>query len=183
MKKKHLGQFKKYYRTFYLKIFIRLSKVWLGIRDLGKNYSGSRIRGSKRHRIPETLRKKILLLNISTVHPFANRILPWRQTEASPFLPKIKKDKFLFTNYQITVKVKNGTRNRMCSWDLSGWAVPILPCSSPCLQRRQAEHTVPGTYPYLHFSNCNRAANRNSNRRQWTNERGVRNYYFIIIRR
>jgi hypothetical protein len=35
------------------KIGIKLSKIWFGIRDLEKTYSGSHIQGSKRHRITD----------------------------------------------------------------------------------------------------------------------------------
>ncbi len=61
-RRKMLAQFTKNYRTFYLKIVIKLSKIWVwdlgsGIRDpgSGKTYSGSRIlvQGSKMHRIPD----------------------------------------------------------------------------------------------------------------------------------
>jgi hypothetical protein len=51
-----LGQFSKNYRTFYTKNgHYALKNMGLGseIRDLEKTYSGSRIQGSKRHRIPD----------------------------------------------------------------------------------------------------------------------------------
>ncbi len=52
--RKKLGQFSKNYRTFYPKnCHTKLSKIWFGIRDPEKTYSGSRIQGSKRHRIPD----------------------------------------------------------------------------------------------------------------------------------
>ena len=54
----NLGQFTKNCRTFYPKIVIKLSKIWVW--DLGsekreqeKTYSGSRIQGLKRNRIPD----------------------------------------------------------------------------------------------------------------------------------
>ncbi len=51
-----MGQFSQNYRTFCTKIATKLSKIgdlYPGseIRDLEKTYSGSRIQGSKRHRI------------------------------------------------------------------------------------------------------------------------------------
>ncbi len=56
--RKKRGQFSKNYRTFYPKIVNKLSKLWIWdlgseIRDPEKTYSGSRIQGSKRHRIPD----------------------------------------------------------------------------------------------------------------------------------
>ncbi len=60
LKKKNLGQFSKNYRIFTQKIVTKISINGLGIRDPGseirdpeKTYSGSRIQGSKRHRIPD----------------------------------------------------------------------------------------------------------------------------------
>ncbi len=54
MLKKNVGHFSKNYRTFYSKIVTELSKIYrFGIRDPVKTYSGSRIQGSKRHRIPD----------------------------------------------------------------------------------------------------------------------------------
>ncbi len=142
--------------------------------------------GSRVRKAPDPgyrLRNTILHVRISTVYPCANRILKCRQTEASSFSPQTKKDEFLFTNYQITAKVKNVTRNRMCScakkWP--HWMarpVPELCCCLPCLQRLQA-----GTY--LLFRSCNSAANWNWNRKEWTNERGVRSdtLHIFIFRR
>ncbi len=57
-RKKDLGQFTKNYRTFYPKIVINLSKIWVwdpgsDFRDPEKTYSGSGVQGSKRHRIPD----------------------------------------------------------------------------------------------------------------------------------
>jgi hypothetical protein len=63
LKKKNLGEFSKNYRTFYQKNCQKALKNMVlgsGIRDPGseirdpeKTYSGSRIQGSKRHRIPD----------------------------------------------------------------------------------------------------------------------------------
>jgi hypothetical protein len=53
-----LGDFSKNYRTFYQKNCQKLLKIWSWdpgseIWDPEKTYSGSRIQGSKRHRIPD----------------------------------------------------------------------------------------------------------------------------------
>jgi hypothetical protein len=54
LKKKNLGQFSKNYRTFYpKKLSLSSKKYGFRIRDPEKTYSGSRIQGSKRHRIPD----------------------------------------------------------------------------------------------------------------------------------
>jgi hypothetical protein len=58
LKKKNLGQFSKNYRTFTQTIVTKLSNIWVWdprseIRDRKITYSGSRIQGSKRHRIPD----------------------------------------------------------------------------------------------------------------------------------
>jgi hypothetical protein len=60
LKKKIWANFQRNYRTFYPKIVIKLSKIWVWspgseIRDpgSGKTYSRSGIQGSKRHRIPD----------------------------------------------------------------------------------------------------------------------------------
>ncbi len=54
VEEKNLGQFWKNYRTFYPQKMSLSSKTYgLGIRDPEKTYSGSRIQGSKRHRIPD----------------------------------------------------------------------------------------------------------------------------------
>jgi hypothetical protein len=99
----------------------------------GQKDAGSRIRKTE---------KTIHLVCISTVHPCGNRILKCRQTEASPFfLPEIKKNEFLFTNDQITAKVKNGTRNLMCSCTTKGplWkGCAYIALLQPCLQRETA---------------------------------------------
>ncbi len=55
---KNLGKFSKNYRTFYPKNVTKLLKIRVRdpgseIRDPEKTYSGSRIQGSKRHRIPD----------------------------------------------------------------------------------------------------------------------------------
>ncbi len=57
---KNFGQFSKNYRTLYPKIVTKLSKIWVWdpgseIRDPEKTFSGSRIQGSKRHRIPDPI--------------------------------------------------------------------------------------------------------------------------------
>jgi hypothetical protein len=58
LKKKSLANFKKIIELFTQKIVTKLSKIWVRdpgseIRDPEKTYSGSRIQGSKRHRIPD----------------------------------------------------------------------------------------------------------------------------------
>ncbi len=61
LKKKIWANFQRILELFTQKIVTELSKIWVwirdprsGIRDLEKTYSGSRrIRGSKRHRIPD----------------------------------------------------------------------------------------------------------------------------------
>jgi hypothetical protein len=55
LRKKFEPIFKRILELFTQKIVTMLSKiwVWVGIRDPEKTYSGSRIQGSKRHRIPD----------------------------------------------------------------------------------------------------------------------------------
>jgi hypothetical protein len=59
LKKKFLGNFQRItIELFTLKIITKRSKIWVldprsEIRDPEKTYSGSRIQGSKRHRIPD----------------------------------------------------------------------------------------------------------------------------------
>ncbi len=60
LKKKIWANFQRIVEFFTQKIVIMLSNIWVwdpgsGIRDpgSGKTYSGSRIQGSKRHRIPD----------------------------------------------------------------------------------------------------------------------------------
>jgi hypothetical protein len=58
LKKKIWANFQRIVEVFTPKIFNMLSKIWVWdrgseIRDLEKTYSGSRIQGSKRHRIPD----------------------------------------------------------------------------------------------------------------------------------
>jgi len=58
LKKKFWANFQRIIELFTQKIANKLSKIWVWdpgseIRDPGKTYSGSRIQGSKRHRIPE----------------------------------------------------------------------------------------------------------------------------------
>jgi hypothetical protein len=58
LKKKNLANFKKILELFVQKIVTKLSRIWVRdpgseIRDPEKTYSGSRIQGSKRHRIPD----------------------------------------------------------------------------------------------------------------------------------
>ncbi len=76
LKKKIWANFKKIIELFTQKIVTKLSKVWVWdpgseIRDPEKTYSGSRIQGSKRHRIPDpgsgsaTLHFFIFLVGIS----------------------------------------------------------------------------------------------------------------------
>ncbi len=53
--RKKFGQIFKELRiieVFTQKVFTMLSNIWFGIRDPEKTYSGSRIQGSKRHRVP-----------------------------------------------------------------------------------------------------------------------------------
>jgi hypothetical protein len=47
------ANFQRIIEVFTQKNFTILSKIWFGIRDPEKTYSGSRIQGSKRHRIPD----------------------------------------------------------------------------------------------------------------------------------
>ncbi len=58
LKKKILANFQRIIELFTQKIVTKLSKIWIldpgsEIRDPEKTYSGSRIQGSKRHRIPD----------------------------------------------------------------------------------------------------------------------------------
>ena len=58
VKKKILASFQRIVEVFTQKIFNMLSNIWIWdpgseIRDPEKTYSGSRIQGSKRHRIPD----------------------------------------------------------------------------------------------------------------------------------
>jgi hypothetical protein len=58
LKKKILANFQRIAEVFTQKIFNMLSNIWVWdpgseIRDPEKTYSGSRIQGSKRHRIPD----------------------------------------------------------------------------------------------------------------------------------
>jgi hypothetical protein len=58
LKKKIWANFQRIIELFAQKIVTKLSKVWVwdlgsGIPDPEKTYSGSRIQGSKRHRIPD----------------------------------------------------------------------------------------------------------------------------------
>jgi hypothetical protein len=65
LKKKNWANFQRIIELFTQKIFSKLSKIWVWdpgseirdpgseIRDPKKTYSGSRIQGSKRHRIPD----------------------------------------------------------------------------------------------------------------------------------
>jgi hypothetical protein len=58
LKKKIWANFQRIKELFTQKIVTKLSKVWVWdpgseIRDPEKTYSGSRIQGSKRHRIPD----------------------------------------------------------------------------------------------------------------------------------
>jgi hypothetical protein len=58
VKKKIRANFQRIIELFTQKIVTKLSKIWIwdprsGIRDPEKTYSGSRIQGSKRHRIPD----------------------------------------------------------------------------------------------------------------------------------
>jgi hypothetical protein len=57
-KKKIWANFQRIIKLFIQKIVTKLSKIWVWdpgseIRDPKKTYSGSRIKGSKRHRIPD----------------------------------------------------------------------------------------------------------------------------------
>jgi hypothetical protein len=58
LKKKIWANFQRIIELFTQKIVNKLSKIWVWnpgseIRDPEKTYSGSRIQGSKRHRIPD----------------------------------------------------------------------------------------------------------------------------------
>jgi hypothetical protein len=58
LKKKIWANFQRIIEHFLQKIVIKLSKIWFWdpgseIQDPEKTYSGSRIQGSKRHRIPD----------------------------------------------------------------------------------------------------------------------------------
>jgi hypothetical protein len=58
LKKKIWANFQRIIELFTQKIVSKLSKIWVWdpgseIRDPEKTYSGSRIQGSKRHRIPD----------------------------------------------------------------------------------------------------------------------------------
>jgi hypothetical protein len=58
VKKKFWANFQRIIELFTQKIVTKLSKIWIWdpgseIRDPEKTYSGSRIQGSKRHRIPD----------------------------------------------------------------------------------------------------------------------------------
>jgi hypothetical protein len=63
LKKKIWANFQRIIELFTQKIVTKLSKIWIWdpgskIRDPEKTYSGSRIQGSKRHRIPDPGVKK-----------------------------------------------------------------------------------------------------------------------------
>ncbi len=53
LKKKNWANFQRIIELFTQKIVIKLSKIWVWDPGSGKTYSGSRIQGSKRHRIPD----------------------------------------------------------------------------------------------------------------------------------
>ncbi len=53
LKKKMWANFQRIIELFTKKIVAKLSKIWFGIRDSEKTYSGSRNQGSKKHRIPD----------------------------------------------------------------------------------------------------------------------------------
>jgi hypothetical protein len=53
LKNKIWANFQRIKELFTQKIVTKLSKYWFGIRDPEKTHSGSRIQGSKRHRIPD----------------------------------------------------------------------------------------------------------------------------------
>jgi hypothetical protein len=81
-----MGQFSKNY-SFTQKIVTKLSKIWVWdpgseIRDPEKTYSGSRIQGSKRHRIPDPGSGSATLLVTSTVYLF----LHWVSMAEAPCL-------------------------------------------------------------------------------------------------
>jgi hypothetical protein len=70
LKKKIWANFQRIIEIFTQKVVNKLSKIWIWdpgseIRDPEKTYSGSRIQGSKRHRIPDPdpqHRKKIFFV-------------------------------------------------------------------------------------------------------------------------
>jgi hypothetical protein len=58
LKKKIWASFQRIIELFAQKFFTKLSKIWVWdpgseIRDPEKTYPGSRVQGSKRHRIPD----------------------------------------------------------------------------------------------------------------------------------
>jgi hypothetical protein len=53
LKKKILTNFQRIIELFTQKIVSKFSKIWVWDPGSGKIYSGSRIQGSKRHRIPD----------------------------------------------------------------------------------------------------------------------------------
>jgi hypothetical protein len=82
LKKKIWANFQRIIELFTQKIVTKLSKIWVWdpgseIQDPEKTYSGSRIQGSKRHRIPDPDRKlkKGLSQKIITVE-----IYTWSRT-------------------------------------------------------------------------------------------------------
>ena len=74
-----MGQFSKNYRTFTQKIVIELPKVWVWDPGSGKTYSdpGSRIQGSKRHRILDPDPQHCLIV-LNTV--YCTRLKKWCRT-------------------------------------------------------------------------------------------------------
>jgi hypothetical protein len=74
-KKKICANFQRIVQVFTQKFFNMLSNIWVWDPGSGKSYSGSRIQGSKRHRIPDPqhwfLRTKLLcIVSVSVPVPY-----------------------------------------------------------------------------------------------------------------
>ncbi len=99
LKKKIWANFQRIIELFTQKIVTKLSKIWLWdpgseIRDPEKTYSGSRIQGSKRHRIPDpgsaTLEKSRRKMSCKTIrgNRYQEKLLPVRAVDSWNELPE-----------------------------------------------------------------------------------------------